>query len=69
VEDVAKNIKIDVVPIVGEGDIKDLCEFVENGFNSTFGSFKAEGVVARPRIELFSRSRSRIITKVKTKDF
>ena len=39
------------------------------GFDSIWGAFKAEGIVARPTVELRTRSGKRIITKIKHKDF
>jgi len=39
------------------------------GFMSAWGEFKAEGIVARPSIELIARNGKRIITKIKHKDF
>jgi hypothetical protein len=39
------------------------------GFKSQWGDFIAEGIVARPVVELKSRNGDRIITKIKYKDF
>jgi hypothetical protein len=39
------------------------------GFNSQWGNFLAEGIVARPKTELKTRRDDRIITKVKQRDF
>ena len=36
---------------------------------SAWGPFDAEGIVARPVVDLFNRKGERIITKIKTKDF
>jgi len=69
VEDIAKQLEIDVVPIIGEGTLFDMIEKCEQGFKSQWGDFIAEGIVARPKTELFTRSGYRIITKVKHKDF
>lgn len=69
VEDVAKTLDIPVVPIVGEGTLPEMIEFVRAGFNSSWGNFQAEGVVARPCTELRDRAGRRIITKLKLKDF
>lgn len=41
----------------------------EKGFKSQWGDFIAEGIVARPMTELKNRNGSRIITKIKHKDF
>lgn len=69
VEDVAKNLGIKVVPIIGEGTLDEAMAFVRAGFNSQWGEFRAEGIVARPKVELFTRKKERIITKIKHKDF
>jgi ATP-dependent RNA circularization protein (DNA/RNA ligase family) len=69
VEDIASKFGIKVVPIIGEGTLKDMVEIVKKGFNSKWGNFEAEGIVARPKVELKDRLGRRIITKLKTKDF
>lgn len=69
VEEVAKKLDIDVVPILGEGSLEDMSNTVKESFNSQWGEFEAEGLVARPKTELFDRSGKRIITKLKCKDF
>jgi ATP-dependent RNA circularization protein (DNA/RNA ligase family) len=69
VEDVAKSLGIVVVPIIGVGTLSDMIEKVKAGITSTWGDFMAEGIVARPFIELKTRNGSRIITKLKHKDF
>jgi len=69
VDDVAKDLEFDTVPIVGKGTLNDMIKLVEGGFKSNWGDFIAEGIVARPEIELKTRSGDRIITKLKYKDF
>lgn len=69
IEDIASKLGIETVPIVGEGTLDDAIELVRNGFDSTWGDFKAEGLVLRPKVELKNRRGNRIITKLKTKDF
>jgi len=69
VEDVAHQFGLDVVPIIGTGNLLDMVEKVQVGFRSMWGNFIAEGIVARPLIELSTRNGSRIITKIKYKDF
>jgi len=69
VEDVASKVGLDVVPIVGRGPLHEMTRFVEAGFNSRWGAFLAEGVVARPEVELCDRRGQRVITKLKMKDF
>ena len=67
--DIAVKLGIDIVPIVGIGALDDMIAIVKSGYKSTWGDFKAEGIVARPLVELKTRSGERIITKIKYKDF
>ena len=67
--DIANFFKIKVVPIVGEGTLQEAIEMTRNGFNSEWGEFLAEGIVARPKIELRQRDGKRIIAKIKHCDF
>ena len=69
VEGIAKNLGIDVVPIIGKGTLDIMAEMVRKGFLSQWGDFVAEGIVARPEVELKARNGGRIITKLKHKDF
>jgi len=69
VEDIAKFFEIDIVPIIGQGSLRNMIEWAKEGFDSKWGNFDAEGIVARPKIELKSRNGQRIITKIKHKDF
>lgn len=69
VVDLAESFNLDVVPIIGEGTLFDAVEKTRKGFNSQWGDFTAEGIVARPKLELKSRAGQRIITKIKHKDF
>lgn len=69
VEDIAKKLGIDVVPVVAEGNLFNGIGMVVDGFDSAWGDFIAEGVIARPSIELKNRFGERIITKFKHKDF
>jgi hypothetical protein len=69
VEDIALTLNVDVVPIIGNGSLYDLVSRVRTGIKSKWGNFEAEGIVARPEIELRTRSGERIITKLKTRDF
>lgn len=65
---VATNIS-EVVPIIGEGTLADAVKLVKGGFESAWGNFEAEGIVARPKVTLLQRNGERIITKLKCKDF
>lgn len=66
---IGKLLNIDVVPIIGKGNLFQMVDLVKKGFKSTWGDFTAEGIVARPEIELKCRNGNRIITKLKHKDF
>jgi len=70
VEDVGRQLGLDVVPVVGTGTLLDMVGMVSEGrLKSTWGDFSAEGIVARPSTPLLTRDGKRIITKVKQKDF
>lgn len=69
VHDVASKLNLRIVPIIDCGSLLKMAAMTKRGFNSTWGSFQAEGIVARPDIELKTRSGDRIITKIKCKDF
>ena len=69
VAEIGQKFGLDVVPIIGEGTLGDMVEMVESGFNSQWGDFQAEGIIARPETELKARNGRRIITKLKCKDF
>lgn len=69
VEDIGRKLGIDVVPVIGDGTLWEMVKKARNKFNSVWGDFLAEGIVARPKIELTARNGKRIITKIKYKDF
>jgi len=67
--DISNKLGLDIVPVIGTGTLKDMVLTVKRGFNSIWGDFTAEGIVARPEVELKTRRGDRIITKLKHKDF
>lgn len=69
--DVAQKLGLDVVPSLGEMNISQATEFVRAGFKSKLngGQADAEGLVGRPAETLFDKKGSRLIVKLKTKDF
>ena len=69
VEDVAQKLGLDIVPIIGEGTLHDAVAQAKAGIGSTWGGFQAEGIVARPKTELKTRSGHRLIAKIKCRDF
>ena len=66
---IAVKLGIDVVPVVGIGTLDEMITMARSGYKSTWGGFVAEGIVARPLVELKTRSGQRVITKIKYKDF
>lgn len=72
VRDVASKLGLDVVPDFGEMTLEDATEVVRHGFKSRCAinaGKDAEGLVGRPVEPLFDKKGSRLITKLKTKDF
>jgi len=69
VEDVAGELGLDIVPIIGKGTLRDMVSMAKEGITSTWGDFQSEGIVARPSTELITRGGHRLITKIKTRDF
>jgi hypothetical protein len=85
VDDIAANLGIKSVPVIGQGTLQDAIDIVSSGitFNKTgavvrwgrgglqsqWGNFEAEGIVARPVVPLCDRGGGRIITKIKGVDF
>jgi|SRR3972149_2803402 len=68
--DIASKLGLMVVPIILTGTLGLGIELVQNNsVQSYWGNFKAEGLVAKPRVELKARNGDRIITKIKVKDF
>lgn len=73
VEDVARKLGIDVVPVVLIGTIHDAIDRVArpgaDGLRSRWGDFPAEGVVGVPTVGLLDRAGHRIAVKIKRRDF
>ena len=69
IEDIARKFGLKVVPIIGMGTLTEMVEMTRDGFNSQWGDFLAEGIVAKPKVELKNRKGERVIVKIKHKDF
>jgi ATP-dependent RNA circularization protein (DNA/RNA ligase family) len=69
--DVAAKLGLDAVPLIGEMTLTEATEKVRAGFPSALngGKAQAEGMVGRPCEALFDKKGSRLIVKLKTKDF
>ncbi len=69
VNNVAETLGLHHVQVVGDFTLHEAIELVKKGFQSEFGDFFAEGLVAEPVVPMFNRKGERIITKIKTRDF
>lgn len=74
VNEVAKTLQIESVPVIGAGSLYAGIELVASRgssyqMKSQWGDFEAEGIVARPKVPLFNRKGERIICKIKAVDF
>ena len=68
VQEIASNLGLDVIPVVGYGTLPEMVEKVRVGFTSAWGDFLAEGIVARPEVELLDGAGRRVICKIKHRD-
>jgi len=69
IEGVAEKFSLKVVPIIAKGNLQTGVDLVKSGLKSQWGDFIAEGLVAKPSVDIFNRRGQRIITKIKTEDF
>lgn len=67
--EIGEKLGVDVVPIVGAGNLHEAITMCRQGFISTWGDFEAEGIVLRPSTEMRTRLGHRMITKLKCCDF
>lgn len=69
VYEIAKQLDLAYVPVIGYGTIDEAIKLVKSGMKSKFGDFIAEGLVLRAKEGLRDRMGRRIITKIKYCDF
>lgn len=69
IQEIATKLSLDIIPYIGSGTLTDMVTAITTGLKSQFGDFIAEGIVARPEIELLDSYGKRIIAKLKAKDF
>lgn len=69
VEGIADALGIRCVPIIGEGVLGEAIDLVRRGVQSTYGAFSMEGLVVKPKVDLFARNGQRLIGKIKREDF
>ena len=69
VNDIANYFGIESVPVIFSGNLQKGIDFVKTKPNSTIGTAKMEGLVARPKFELYDKNGNRLIVKIKVCDF
>ena len=69
VQDIATYFNIEKVPTIMIGKLQEGIDYVKTKPKSKIGTANAEGLVARPLIELKDRCGKRIIVKIKVCDF
>ena len=69
VNNIANYFGIESVPVIFSGNLQKGIEFVKTKPNSTIGTAKMEGLVARPKVELYDKNGNRLIVKIKVCDF
>jgi len=69
IEDIAHNLGIKCVPLIGTTTLLEGINLIRRGLSSRYGDFEAEGIVLKPFVSLSNRKGERIITKMKHKDF
>lgn len=69
--DIAVKLGLETVPFIGNFTLEEATELVRQGFPSRLneGKRQAEGMVGRTIETLFDKNGSRLIVKLKTKDF
>ena len=60
---------IPLVPVVTQCDLMTAMFLTKKGMHSSCGDFKMEGLVGQPGVPLLCRNGSRVICKIKHKDF
>lgn len=69
IANLCNQLNLPAIPYLGVGSLYDAIDRVKVGSQSEYGDFEAEGIVAKPMFGLKARNGSRIITKIKYKDF
>lgn len=69
IEQIARALGIECVPIVFKGTIDEGIQFVKTKPKSTIGTANMEGIVCKPAVDLLSRNGKRLIVKIKVKDY
>lgn len=68
VQEIAKAFGVDVVPVIMSGTIDEAVNCMQTHPKSSFGTAYMEGLVGRPKVDLYDRNGNRAIVKVKWND-
>lgn len=69
VKDIANYFNIEIVPTIMIGTLQEGIDWVKSKPKSKIGTANAEGLVARPLVELNDKQGNRVIVKIKVCDF
>ena len=69
IEDIAKAFDIEVAPIVFKGTLEEAITYVKSRPQSTIGTAPMEGIVCKPAVDILTRTKERVIVKIKVHDF
>ena len=71
IEQICKDLNLEVVPIMGYFTLQEAIDFVKTGFKDPIAeeNLDAEGLVLKTDLNIRRRNGERIITKIKTCDF
>ena len=65
----ADTFETKVVPVIGSGTLVEAVEYIKEHPKSKLRESELEGIVCRPKHEMFARNGDRIIVKIKCCDF
>ena len=68
-DSLADTFEIKTVPVVGSGTLVEAVEYIKEHPKSKLRESELEGIVCRPKHEMFARNGDRIIVKIKCCDF
>lgn len=71
IEQICKDLNLEVVPIMGYFTLQEAIDFVKTGFKDPIAEedLDAEGLVLKTDLNIRRKNGERIITKIKTRDF
>lgn len=71
IEQICKDLNLDIVPVMGYFTVQEAIEYVKKGFKDPIAEedLDAEGLVLKTDLNIRRRNGERIVTKIKTCDF